>query len=207
MYVNEIDHLLCLFCEQGALHKAIKLEDSTWSLDAGKEILVELQKVTTMEWWKSVIVGAPEIDTSSLTPESSNLSDLDGDTRGMVEKMMVLRTRRGKRNGFFNSRCFQYDQRQKAAGLPTSEEQTKAAAFEKFKRAHPEMDVRIPTPLSLRDRVLKKFLFFFFLNAVFKRQDAVIRAASVRFNRGVHNQCEIGLCIHTEIHTKVKLNL
>ncbi|KAF9201007.1 hypothetical protein BGZ49_008769 [Haplosporangium sp. Z 27] len=105
----------------GQLIKEIKVDDSSWSLDNQEEVNISLEKFKGTEWWKCVIEGHPELDTTKIQPENSKLSDLDGETRSMVEKMM-------------------FDQRAKAAGKPSSDEIKKAEAFEKFKKLHPEMD-------------------------------------------------------------------
>mmetsp|Transcript_21913 Transcript_21913/g.52143 ORF Transcript_21913/g.52143 Transcript_21913/m.52143 type:complete len:354 (-) Transcript_21913:2877-3938(-) len=103
------------------LTKPIICDDSFWTIEDGNRLVVNLQKLNQMEWWESVCKGDPIINVRSIRPENSSISDLDGETRKTVEKMM-------------------FDQRQKALGLPSSDEQTKLDALEMFKRQHPEMD-------------------------------------------------------------------
>lgn len=105
----------------GALPKTIILDDSFWTVEDGNRLVMNLQKLNQAEWWDCILVGDPTIDVKTIQPENSNISDLDGEMQQTVEKMM-------------------FDNRQKAMGLPTSDEQKKYEMLEKFKKSHPEMD-------------------------------------------------------------------
>ncbi|KAH9950403.1 nuclear movement protein nudC [Amylocystis lapponica] len=96
----------------GELCKDIKVEDSTWTLEDQEAVHIHLEKVNKQQWWANVLTHHPKLDTTKIQPENSKLSDLDGETRGMVEKMM-------------------FDNQQKL---------NKMEALKKFQAAHPELD-------------------------------------------------------------------
>lgn len=103
------------------LSKAVIIDDSFWTVEDNNRLVLNLQKSNQMEWWDCVCQGDPKIDVTKIRPENSSVSDLDGETRKTVEKMM-------------------YDQRQRAQGLPTSDEEEKLQMLKKFQAQHPELD-------------------------------------------------------------------
>ena len=111
----------------GELSEPVKASDCSWTIvdvKGGREIQVELIKKEVMHWWKNVIKGHPEIDTTKIEPENSKLSDLDPETRQTVEKMM-------------------YDQQAKARGLPTTEELKNREMLEKLQRENPDFAAQL----------------------------------------------------------------
>ncbi|KAJ8702529.1 hypothetical protein PTI98_001236 [Pleurotus ostreatus] len=106
---------------EGELCKDIKVDESTWNIQDNELLLIHLEKSNKEQWWENVLTHHPKIDTTKIEPPNSQLSDLDGETRGMVEKMM-------------------FDNQQKQMGKPTSDELKKMEALKKFQAAHPELD-------------------------------------------------------------------
>lgn len=80
----------------GEPDERVDSDNATWTLVAdsksgGKILELFLPKANKMSgWWKRVVKGDPAINTKKVVPENSKLEDLDGDTRGTVEKMMVI---------------------------------------------------------------------------------------------------------------------
>ena len=76
----------------GPFVHTVKKSDCIWCIETdndGKRFLqITLSKKDNQRWWNTVIEGDKYIDTGKVEPENSKLSDLDGETRQTVEKMM-----------------------------------------------------------------------------------------------------------------------
>ena len=86
-----------------------------------------------MEWWSRLLEGEAGIDVTKIEPESSSLSDLDGDTRATVEKMMVEQRRKAALEAEGPTAAARWGQ----AG---EERSSKEEALKRFMAQHPEMD-------------------------------------------------------------------
>lgn len=113
-----------LFIE-GEWSDKISLDDLNWCISSDNDRKVLEIYVTkwrnTMTWWDSVVKSEPKIDTQKINPEPSKLSDLDGEMKQTVGKMM-------------------FDMQQKQMGKPSSDELQKQEKLKEFMKAHPEMD-------------------------------------------------------------------
>ena len=110
---------------EGEWFEKIDAEESFWTLESGpnnKQLVMNITKIPNQDkWWDTVIKGDKTIDTSKVNPEPSKLSDLDGEMRGEVEKMM-------------------FDMRQKQMGKPSSDELKKREMLEKVMKANPNLN-------------------------------------------------------------------
>lgn len=71
----------------GELYMNIVIDSSMWYISNNK-IEIELDKLKKHEWWKCIIKGHPEIDTTKVKPNPEHVSDLDAETRATIDKML-----------------------------------------------------------------------------------------------------------------------
>ena len=77
---------------EGEWSDKISFEDINWTItneNSQKKIEIYITKwKTSMNWWDSLVKGEKKIDTQKINPEPSKLSDLDGEMKSTVGKMM-----------------------------------------------------------------------------------------------------------------------
>lgn len=89
----------------GKLYRPIKASESTWFIQDKKVLVVTLVKTNLKyeEWWPHVVEGERQIDMKTLKPPEVHVSELDEGAQSKIRQMM-------------------FDQQQRRAGKPTSEE-------------------------------------------------------------------------------------
>ncbi|KAG5472290.1 hypothetical protein LSCM1_03689 [Leishmania martiniquensis] len=88
----------------GELYRPINVDDSTWCIQDGKELVVVLIKTNIQyeEWWPHVVASERQIDLKTLKPPSIRFSDLDGGAQATVAKMMHEQHQKRKDLTFLN---------------------------------------------------------------------------------------------------------
>ena len=87
---------------EGEFYDDVRVDDSTWSIEEGEKLILNLEK-SCENIWKTVIKGDAEIDASKVE-NTKKLDDFDDETQGALRKIV-------------------YEQNRKAQGLPTTEEE------------------------------------------------------------------------------------
>ena len=95
---------------EGEFYDAIKVEDSTWSIEEGSRLILNLEKAQE-NIWKIVLKGDPEIDATKVD-NTKTLDDFDPETQGALRKIV-------------------YEQNRKAQGLPTTDEEKQMEMLKK----------------------------------------------------------------------------
>lgn len=73
--------------------KEIKPAEFVWTIEVNeltdeKTLNISVDKFNQQDWWENMFEGDAKINLDKINAEQSSLSDLDGDTRQTVEKMM-----------------------------------------------------------------------------------------------------------------------
>ncbi|OQR87688.1 nuclear migration protein nudC-like protein [Achlya hypogyna] len=84
----------------GALAGKIKTEESFWSLEANETLVLSLEKAPPQTWWKTVLQGDAEIDTTKVD-STMRIDEYDPVTQGAIRKVMYEQ-RHGIRSGTNN---------------------------------------------------------------------------------------------------------
>ena len=105
---------------EGEFVREVRSGDCLWCLE-GDSLRLDLEKKKGSEWWPGVLVGDKQIDTTLCAGQMMNPGELDDETKALVGKMA-------------------FDQRQRQAGLPTSDEIERQNIIKKFQEEHPELD-------------------------------------------------------------------
>lgn len=86
----------------GTLKFKINIEKSIWTLDKGKYIFINLEKIQE-RWWEALLEGEPTIDVQKID-NSQPFEELDQEAQAKIDELM-------------------YNQHQKILGKPTSNQQ------------------------------------------------------------------------------------